>query len=376
MSSDIKNAALVLENGKIFLGYGIGYPRTVSGEVVFTTGMVGYLRSLTDPSYYGQILVFTYPLIGNYGVPNPDLRDKWGLPKFFESDGIKVRGVVVFECCKNPSHWSSYMSLDEWLKKEKVPGIEGIDTRELTLILREKGTMLGILDVRPPGSEPDIDGLLSKIAKIKDPNEENLVSQVSISDPIELGYGRFKIVLIDCGVKYNILRCLLNRGVKITRVPWNWTAEEILELKPDGVVISNGPGDPRMVPETVETTRALIDEGVPMLGICLGNQLIALACGAKTFKLKYGHRGLNKPVIDLKTLKSFVTSQNHGYAVDISSIPPELEVSYINADDKTVEGLIHLRKHCLSVQFHPEHNPGPWDAEWIFDYFLSLIRRD
>ena len=370
-----KNAALVLENGEVFLGYGFGSSSKVSGEVVFTTGMVGYPQSLTDPSYHEQILVFTYPLMGNYGVPDPNLKDEWGLPKFFESEGIKVKGIVVFECVKNPSHWNSRMSLDEWCKLEKVPGIEGIDTRKLTSILREKGTMLGILKVCEEGEELELEKLLKEVKKIEDPNKRNLVQEVSILNPIRYQSDKkLKVVVIDCGVKYSILRSLLIRNLQVIRVPWNWTADEILELNPNGIVISNGPGDPKKIDKTIETSMELIDEGVPILGICLGNQVIALACGAKTFKLKYGHRGLNKPVIDLETKKCFVTSQNHGFAVDSNSLPPKLKIWYLNADDKTIEGLKHLEKPCISVQFHPEHNPGPWDAETIFDYFLELIR--
>ncbi|MEM1658925.1 MAG: glutamine-hydrolyzing carbamoyl-phosphate synthase small subunit [Candidatus Jordarchaeales archaeon] len=371
----VKNAALVLEDGTFFLGYGFGAVGRVSGEVVFNTGMVGYVESLTDPSYHGQILTLTYPLVGNYGVPSFKVVDKWGLPAYFESDGIKVQGLVVHECCKTPSHWNSAESLDEWLRREGVPGIEGIDTRMLTKKLRIKGVMLGILEVCEKGVEPDVDELLREVKKVRDPNERKLASEVSCREPVVYGNGgRKRVVLIDCGVKLSILRQLLKKGLEVVRVPYGVTVDEVLDYRPDGVVVSNGPGDPRRANEVIETVRGLLAEEVPVFGICLGNQILALACGGDTYKLKYGHRSQNQPCVDVSTGRCYITSQNHGYAVSEESLAGTgLEVSFINANDRTVEGVRHGKLPAFSVQFHPEHSPGPVDTEWLFDAFAKMM---
>lgn len=371
----VRNAALVLEDGSLFLGYGFGAVGRVSGEVVFNTGMVGYVESLTDPSYHGQILTLTYPLVGNYGVPSFKVVDKWGLPAYFESDGIKVQGLVVHECCKTPSHWNSVESLDEWLRREGVPGIEGIDTRMLTKKLRIKGVMLGILEVCEEGVEPDVDELLREVKKVRDPNERKLASEVSCEEPVVYGNGgRKRVVLIDCGVKLSILRQLLRKGLEVVRVPYGVTTDEVLDYRPDGVVVSNGPGDPRRADEVIETVRGVLAEEVPVFGICLGNQILALACGGNTYKLKYGHRSQNQPCIDVGTGRCYITSQNHGYAVSEESlVGTGLEVSFINANDRTVEGVRHERLPASSVQFHPEHSPGPVDTEWLFDAFMKMM---
>ncbi|MEM1901065.1 MAG: glutamine-hydrolyzing carbamoyl-phosphate synthase small subunit [Candidatus Nezhaarchaeales archaeon] len=371
MSSKL-NAALVLEDGSIFLGKGFGFPKTVVGEVVFTTGMVGYPESITDPSYQGQILCFTYPLIGNYGVPSFDIKDEWGIPLHFESDRPHVLGIIVHELCDKPSHWSSAQSLHEWLIKEGVPGITGIDTRKLTKKLRIKGVMMGALEVSE--GDIDVDKLFSLLEKAPRYDSLDLVAEVTIKEPIIYeNYGP-TVVVIDCGVKYGIIRSLLRRGLRVIRVPRDWSADKILELEPQGVVVSNGPGNPEMNIETIKTVRELVELGIPMLGICLGNQIIALALGASTYKLKFGHRGQNKPCIDLESGMCYVTSQNHGFAVDETSLKGSgLSTWFLNADDMTVEGIKHARKPVIAVQFHPEASPGPYDTEYVFDLFANMI---
>ncbi|MCD6465670.1 glutamine-hydrolyzing carbamoyl-phosphate synthase small subunit [Candidatus Bathyarchaeota archaeon] len=367
-------AVLVLEDGSFFIGKGFGAVRKVSGEVVFATGMVGYPESLTDPSYHGQILTLTYPLIGNYGVPAYDL-DKFGLPIRFESIGIKVIGLVIQELCLKPHHWTSRRTLDEWLRSEGIPGIYGIDTRRLTKKLREKGVMLGILQVYRLGEEPNLNNLLKEVKHVPDPNIRNLASKVSIKEPIyyENG-GRRRIALIDCGVKASIIRNLLKRNVDVIRVPCSFSAEEILEYKPHGILVSNGPGDPKKCVEAIEAVRVLIEENLPIMGICLGNQILALALDGDTYKLKYGHRSQNQPALDLKTGRCYITTQNHGYAVSAESLEKSgLECSFINANDKTVEGIRLKNKKVFAVQWHPEAGPGPYDTEFLFDEFLRMV---
>jgi len=369
-------AVLVLEDGSFFIGRGFGAVGKVSGEVVFSTGMVGYPESLTDPSYYGQILTLTYPLIGNYGVPAYD-PDEFGIPVSFESMGIKVTGLVIQELCTKPHHWASKRTLDEWLRSEGVPGIYGIDTRRLTKKLREKGVMLGILEVCVEGEEPNIDRLLEEVKRVEDPNKRDLVGEVTIKEPIYYDCGgKTRIVLVDCGVKAGIIRCLLKRQVDIVRVPYNLSAEEILEYKPNGVLISNGPGDPKRCVRTIEAVRVLAEENMPIMGICLGNQILSLAMGGDTYKLKYGHRSQNQPAYDLKTGRCYITIQNHGYAVRAESLEKtNLECWFINANDKTVEGVKFKSGPSFAVQWHPEASPGPYDTEFLFDEFLKRARR-
>lgn len=367
---------LVLEDGSIFSGQGFGATGRTTGEVVFSTGMVGYTEALTDPSYCGQILTLTYPLVGNYGVP-PRKKTSSEVPACFESDGIKVRGLVVHSLCETPSHWASSCTLHDWLLEENIPGIQGIDTRELTKKLREKGVMLGILDVCEENEEPDVDKLREEATKIPDPNASDLVRLVSITKPITYPNketGR-KAVVIDCGVKAGIVRSLLQRGFTVTRVPYNFSSGEIIADRPDVVIVSNGPGDPEVCVSTIESVRQLVDCGIPVMGICLGNQILALSQGAKRYKLKYGHRSQNQPALDVETGRCYITTQNHGYAVDLESLEgTELEVSFLNANDKTVEGVKHPRRNCFGVQFHPEASPGPRDTEFLFDRFLALGR--
>ena len=366
-------AVLILEDGSIFMGYGFGDIKKVSGEVVFSTSMVGYPESLTDPSYYGQILTLTYPLIGNYGVP--PYETKFDVPLYFESIGIKTKGLVIQDLCERPFHWMSERTLDEWLRSEGIPGIYGIDTRKLTKKLREKGVMLGILEVCSVDEEPRIDRLLEEVKDIPDPNEEDLVSKVTIKEPVRYDIGgNKKIALIDCGVKCGILRDLFKFKVEIIRVPYNFSASEILEYHPHGVVLSNGPGDPKMCKETIETVRELSGENLPIMGICLGNQILSLALGGDTYKLKYGHRSQNQPAYDLETGRCYITTQNHGYTVDSKSLEDtDLKVWFINANDKTNEGIRHKNGRIFAFQWHPEASPGPYDTEFLFEDFVRML---
>ena len=367
-------AVLVLEDGSYFVGHGFGAAKKVSGEIVFSTSMVGYPEALTDPSYKGQILALTYPLIGNYGVPPYDL--ELGIPLYFESENIKVTGLVIHELCKQPYHWASTKTLDEWLKSENVPGIYGIDTRKLTKKLRIKGVMLGILQVCEEEQNPNLETLLKEVNEVPDPNSIDLVKEVSIREPVhyEVG-GSKKVVLIDCGVKNGILRNLLQRRVNVVRVPYDFSTKEILEYNPNGVVVSNGPGDPKKCVKTIECVRELVEENIPIMGICLGTQILALALGGDTFKMKYGHRSQNQPALDLKTGRCYITTQNHGYSVNPDSLKDtSLETWFTNANDKTVEGIKHREKPVFALQWHPEASPGPYDTEFLFDEFLKTTR--
>lgn len=360
-----KEALLVLEDGTFFRGTGFGAVGKTEGEVVFNTGMVGYPESITDPSYYGQILIQTYPLIGNYGV----------CPDHFESSTPKIKGYVVRELCRGPSHWASELTLEDWLEASGVPGIEGIDTRLLTKKIRVHGTMLGILLVYEKGDAPDIDSLLRESRRIPDPNKRDLVAEVTNHNVVRYDVGgRFDVVVIDCGVKKSIIDSLLSLKLNVTQVPSNTSAQRVLDINPDGIVLSNGPGDPKMVPYLIEEVRKLIRSGSPILGVCLGNQLIALALGGDTYKLKFGHRGQNHPCLRVGTWQCFITSQNHGYAVDADSLSGTgLKVTLINANDRTVEGITHSKLPVSAVQFHPEASPGPLDTKFIFERFLHAI---
>lgn len=371
---ELGRGVLVLEDMSIFHGYGFGADKKITGEVVFSTSMVGYPESLTDPSYYGQILTLTYPLVGNYGVP--PYEEYLGVPKYFESTSIKTRGLVIQELCTKPNHYLSSRTLHEWLRDESIPGLSGIDTRRLTKKLREKGVMLGIMEVCRKDREPNIENLLKEVSNISDPNKENLVRHVTIKEPIYYDSGgKKKIVLIDCGVKCGILRDLFRHKMDVIRIPYWFSAKEIMEYHPDGLIISNGPGDPKKCKETILAIENLIDERLPIMGICFGNQILALALGGDTFKMKYGHRSQNQPSYNTRTGRCYITTQNHGYAVDSESLKKtELDLWYINANDKTVEGIKHKKKPIFAVQWHPEASPGPQDTKFIFEKFIAQLR--
>ncbi|KAG0511465.1 MAG: Carbamoyl-phosphate synthase small chain [Nitrosopumilales archaeon] len=370
-----KFGKLILDDGTVLNGMGFGFSKTVFGEIVFNTGMVGYPETLTDPSYNGQILTLTYPLIGNYGVPDPEIKDNDGISKFFESDKIQVRGLVIHELSLVASHWNLSLTLDEWLYNEKIPGISGIDTRELTKKLRTKGVMMAALVV----SDKEIDEkkIEKQLSDAQNYNSEEFMDDVSTHKDEVFGKEQDSVVVIDTGVKNAILRNIRNIGYKVIKVPWNTSIEKILSYNPKGVVISNGPGDPQKCPDTVKTAKSLIEKNIPTLGICLGAQIIGLAGGADTYKLKYGHRGQNKPCVNLENDQVYVTSQNHGYCINPDSIKnSEFDLWFTNADDKTVEGIKHKKQKCIAVQFHPEASPGPNDCKFVFEKLKNLMEEE
>uniref|UniRef100_A0A8C3PBY3 Carbamoyl-phosphate synthetase 2, aspartate transcarbamylase, and dihydroorotase n=1 Tax=Chrysemys picta bellii TaxID=8478 RepID=A0A8C3PBY3_CHRPI len=355
---------LVLQDGAVIRGRPFGAARSAAGEVVFQTGMVGYPEALTDPSYKSQILVLTYPLIGNYGVPR-DEPDQYGLSRWFESSKIHVSALIVGECSQIPSHWSSVRSLDHWLKEQNIPGLEGVDTRALTKRIREKGTLLGRLVM---------DGAQERNLPFEDPNKRHLVQEVSVKEPRVFNPGgSVRITAVDCGLKYNQIRCLCQRGAAVTVVPWDHPLDS---AEFDGLFISNGPGDPLSCSKTIANLRRLLAEPQPkpVFGICLGHQLLALAIGAQTYKMKYGNRGHNQPCIHEASQRCFITSQNHGFAVEPGSLPPGWAVLFTNANDHSNEGLVHHTQPFFSVQFHPEHRAGPTDLVGLFDIFLETVR--
>ena len=352
-----KNVSLILDDGSRFSGISFGYERPTAGEVVFNTAMSGYPESLTDPSYSGQIMVLTYPLIGNYGVPARSFSGK--LSTFLESEKIHADGIIVSDYSENYSHWNATESLGEWLKQEKITGITGIDTRELTKLLREKGSMIGKIVF---SDENEIDFI--------DPNKINQAARVSTTEIITYGNGKKRVVLVDCGVKHNIIRCLLKRNVTVIRVPWDY---DFNAIEYDGLFISNGPGDPDTCGITVKHIREAMKKEKPIFGICMGNQLLAKAGGANTYKLKYGHRSHNQPVRLVGTEKCFITSQNHGFAVDNNTLNDEWTPLFVNMNDGTNEGIQHKNKPFFSVQFHPEAASGPTDTEFLFDRFIEMI---
>ena len=351
---------------------GFGYSTTVFGEIVFNTGMVGYTETLTDPSYSGQILTLTYPLVGNYGVPNPELKNDDGVPKYFESSKIQARGLVVHELSLTASHWNLSMTLDEWMNNEKIPGISGIDTRHLTKKLRQSGVMMAAICVSD--TEIDTDVVVKELKNAPNYNDENFMNDVSTETNEKFGNDKENIVLIDTGTKNAIIRNIRELGYNAIKVPWNTTIDEILSHNPKGVIVSNGPGDPEHCPDTIETAKELIKKEIPTLGICLGAQILGLAGGASTYKLKYGHHGQSKPCINLDNNQVYVTSQNHGYCISPDSLQDsEFNLWFSNADDKTVEGIKHKNKKCIAVQFHPEASPGPYDCKFVFEQLKKIM---
>ena len=367
---DGRAAVLALEDGTLFRGKSFGAPIDVSGEVVFNTSMIGYPELLTDPSYHEQIVVMTYPILGSYGVPSYSLCDEHGLPLHYESDSIKVKGYAVHSLSK-PSHWSSDRGLEDWLKIEKVPGIQGIDTRAVTRKIRSNGTMIGLLKTFDSESSPN--QLWVDLTKLTDPNKTDLVRSVSPSEPIHyVNNSDATVVVIDCGIKYGIIRSLLASGASVVRVPYDYSVNDILEFEPGRIVISNGPGDPKRCAQTIETTRELLETDIPIMGICLGMQILALAAGADTYKLKFGHRAVNHPCVDLKTGRCYITTQNHGYTVSSESLAQtKFAARFVNINDKTIEGIVHDKKEIIGVQWHPESSPGPYDTRFLFDQFME-----
>ena len=365
----MRRAKLILDDGSEFLGWSFGYESETAGEVVFNTAMTGYPESLTDPSYAGQILVMTYPLIGNYGVPDTGIGGD-GLPLFMESGHIHVKALVVADYSELYSHWNAKESLAGWLKREKVPAITGIDTRRLTMLLREHGVMMGRVVI--DGASVAV---IQQQTRQHDYGATNWVEQVSCKEVITYNKGAGKrVVLVDCGVKANIIRCLIARGVEVIRVPWDY---DFNQLDFDGLFLANGPGDPERCEVTVRHISTFLQSPVrPLMGICLGNQLLARAAGAKTYKLKYGHRSHNQPVRQVGTNRCFITSQNHGYAVDDATLPEDWEPLFVNMNDGSNEGIRHKTMPWFSAQFHPEACSGPTDTEWMFDEFVRSLSPD
>jgi carbamoyl-phosphate synthase small subunit len=348
---------LILEDGSEYAGTVFGAHKSSAGETVFSTAVTGYTESLSDPSYSGQILTLTFPLIGNYGIPGKDRVDK--LSKYFESDRVQAAGLIVNNYSTDYSHWNAERSLSDWLEEHGVPGLTGIDTRALTQKLRDKGSLLGKIVV-----DEDV--------PFFDPDKHDLLQKVTVEKTEEFGNGKYKIMLVDCGSKANIVRCLLNRDATVIRVPWNhdFSSEEY-----DGLFISNGPGNPKRAAVIVENLKKAYQREKPIMGICLGHQLMSLSAGADTYKMKYGHRSHNQPVLLSGTDRAFITSQNHGYVVDNPSIPAEWDHYFVNLNDGTNEGLRHKTLPYFSVQFHPEASSGPTDTEFLFDEFMNFVKR-
>jgi len=373
----MKKAILMLESGKVYSGFSFGADGEKCGEVVFNTGMVGYQEILTDPSYCGQIVTMTYVHIGNYGINNEDI----------ESFKPFVEGFAVREVSKIVSNWRSKITLQDYLIQNKIVAIEGIDTRSLTKHIREKGAMKGIIST----IDFDEKSLIKKIKAFPDIVGRDLVKHVThnyiMSSPVKIKetpqVPKFKVVVIDCGVKYNILRCLIERSCELTIVPADTNAEKILEFNPDGVVLSNGPGDPQPLTYVIKTVEKLLYKKIPIFGICLGHQILGLACGGKIYKLKFGHHGINHPVKDLSTGKIEITSQNHGFCVKMIEKQPgkwlmdgneDIEITHINLNDITCEGMKHKKLPVFSLQYHPESAPGPYDSRYLFDVFIKSMK--
>ena len=370
MKSEKMKALLVLEDGAVYRGESFSVAGEVMGEVVFNTSLTGYQEVLTDPSYKGQMVAMTYPLIGNYGICKED----------DESGGIHLEAFIVKECSRIVSNWRADMSLAAYLKKHNIIGIQGIDTRALTKRMREAGAMRAIISTEDLNEKR----LLKKVCASESIVGKDLVQEVTCEKPYEwnqgargtVAAGKYKVVVIDCGVKFNILRELVNNNCQVTVVPAHMRGKEILCLKPDGVMLSNGPGDPAAVRYVFKTVGELLGK-VPLFGICLGHQMLGLALGGKTYKLKFGHHGGNQPVKDLRTSTIHITVQNHGFCVDDSTLPQgDFTVTHINLNDQTLEGIEHKKYPAFSVQFHPESAPGPHDAKYMFQKFVKMIEKN
>ena len=375
-----RQAKLILDDGTEFCGWTFGAAKNVSGEVVFNTAMTGYPENLTDPSYAGQMLVMTYPLIGNYGVPSLGIAAN-GLPELMESERIHVKALIVADYSESYSHWNAKESLDSWLKREGVPALTGIDTRRLTMLLRKYGVMMGRIIINEEYSMKNEEHVV-EIPETEDYGSVNWVERVSCKEVITykpdssnliLHSSSPRVVLVDCGVKANIIRCLLRREIEVVRVPWDY---DFNTLEFDGLFLANGPGDPERCNVTVSHIRTFLnnERTRPCMGICLGNQLLGQAAGAKTYKLKYGHRSHNQPVQRVGTTQCFITSQNHGYAVDADTLPGDWEPLFVNMNDGSNEGIRHQSKPWMSAQFHPEACSGPVDTEFLFDEFVNMLK--
>ncbi|WP_185873057.1 glutamine-hydrolyzing carbamoyl-phosphate synthase small subunit [Blattabacterium cuenoti] len=359
--------SLILEDGTKYDAINFGYPKSSSGEVVFNTAMTGYTESITDPSYNGQILIYTYPMIGNYGVPPNFFTNKKNIPisKFYESNKIHVSGLVVSYYSENPYHWNMDKSLSDWLYNNEIPGLYNLDTRSIVKKLRKTGgSILGKVVID------------NENISFYDPSKENLSDKVSTRKKLIYGNGKYKILLVDFGLKNNILRCLLRRNCTIIRVPWNYN---FTNEKYDGLLLSNGPGNPIIYKKPIEYIRTAMKKNNPIFGICLGNQLLGIAAGGSTYKLRHSHRGHNHPVVSLHTGKNFITSQNHGYVLDYNNLlsrSKEWKIFFKNLNDGTCEGIIHNNKPFFSVQFHPEASGGPTDTDFLFDLFIDFIKKN
>lgn len=353
-------AKLVLEDGTSYEGFQFGADKSAAGEVVFNTGMTGYPETLTDASYKGQILVLTYPLVGNYGVPKEETDPVTGLLRYFESNKVHISALIISDYSDKYYHWNAAKSLGKWLEENNVPAIYGIDTRALTKKLREKGVMLGKVVV-----DNDLE--------FDDPNKRNLAAEVSCKEVTTYGNGSKKVVLLDFGVKNNIIRELLKRDLTVICVPWDY---DFFTLEFDGIFLSNGPGDPKMCDATIKNVKKAIENNIPIFGICLGNQILGLAAGGDTYKLKYGHRSQNQPCLEIGTKRCFITSQNHGFAVDEKKLPAGWSTWFVNANDGTNEGIRHVSGRWMSVQFHPEATAGPVDTNYLFDVFMQMLNND
>ncbi|KAJ0115366.1 hypothetical protein N8I77_000734 [Diaporthe amygdali] len=365
---DNLDATFTIRDGPVFHGSAFGANSNISGEAVFTTSLVGYPESMTDPSYRGQILVFTQPLIGNYGVPS-NVRDEFNLLKYFESPHIQCAGIVVSDVAQKYSHWTAVESLADWCAREGVPAISGVDTRAIVTYLREQGSSLARISI---GDEYDAD----EDESFMDPAQINLVKKVSTKAPfvVSAPNATFHVALIDCGVKENILRSLVSRGAAVTVLPYDFPVHKVA-ADFDGVFISNGPGDPTHCQDTIYNLARLIETSpVPVMGICLGHQLLALATGARTIKMKYGNRAHNIPALDLTTGQCHITSQNHGYAVDASTLHPDFKEYFVNLNDGSNEGMAHKTRPIFSTQFHPEAKGGPMDSSYLFDRYLQDVQ--